>query len=551
MTDRAPLPPTADLDTHSVANQPEFGADRDLWVDDPALVALARAFQADMGNLAALGASLGRAEMRQKARAAQRSKPELVTFDRSGRRLDEVQFHPAYHELLTHGLGAGYAAGPWTDGRHTTHAAHVYLWSQVEPGVCCPMTMTYAAVPALATDPALAELWAAKASISEYDPAIRPAAEKRALTLGMAMTEKQGGSDVRANTTRAEPDGDAFRLTGHKWFCSAPMSDGFLTLAQAPGGLTCFLVPRWLPDGRNAIHLMRLKDKVGNTANASAEIEYHGAHAHRLGADGDGVRTIIRMVHHTRLDTAMAPAGLMRAALDEALRWCAGRTAFQRRLIDQPLMRAVLADLTLDATGALALALRVAAATDAGTEEEAAFARVAVALAKYLSNKRCPTVIAEAMEAMGGMGYVEDTPLPMLYREAPLNGIWEGSGNVICLDILRALSRDPAASEALYAELDAARGSHTDYDAALASARARWPGVPPEVEARAFAERMACLLTAAVLLRHLPGPVADGYAATRLGQSERGLTPGTAALDADGILGTVNGDAETIPWRPS
>jgi putative acyl-CoA dehydrogenase len=312
------------------------------------------------------------------------------------------------------------------------------------------------------------------------------------------------------------------------------MSDGFLTLAQAPGGLTCFLLPRWLEGERNAIHLVRLKDKLGNTANASAEIELHGAHAMRLGGEGDGVRTIIRMVHHTRLDTAMAPAGLMRAALDEALRWCRGRGAFGKRLIDQPLMRAVLADLALDAAGALALGLRVAAAFDGPAE--APFARIAVALAKYLSNKRCPVVVAEAMECLGGMGYVEDTPLPMLYREAPLNGIWEGSGNVICLDILRTLAKDGAAAEALREELDAARGAHPAYDAACAAAGARWPSPPPESEARAFAERMGALLTASVLLRMLPGPVADGYAATRLGQGDRGLTPGTAPLAAGAIL---------------
>jgi putative acyl-CoA dehydrogenase len=282
---------------------------------------------------------------------------------------------------------------------------------------------------------------------------------------------------------------------------------------------------------------MRLKDKLGNAANASAEIEYHGARAHRVGAEGDGVRTIIRMVHHTRLDTAMAPAGLMRAALDEALRWCAGRTAFQKRLIDQPLMRAVLADLALDAAGALALGLRVAQAFD--DPADAPFARIGVALAKYLSNKRCPTVIAEAMEALGGMGYVEDTPMPALYREAPLNGIWEGSGNVICLDVLRTLARDPAAAEALAAELDAATGRHPSYDAALAAARARWPGLPAEAEARAFAERLAALLTASALLRHGPSALADGYAATRLGQGDRGLTPGTADLQPGPILAAL------------
>jgi putative acyl-CoA dehydrogenase len=535
MTETAsPLPADGLLPSHRVENQPELDGDRDLLADDPLLAALAPCFGVDMAALAAPAATLGRAETRAAARDAQEHAPALVRFDRGGRRRDEVRFHPAYHDLMRTGLAAGYAAGPWTGGRHATHAALVYLFSQVEPGVCCPMTMTYAAVPALAEAGGVAAHWQAKAIVADYDPRVLPAGEKRALTLGMAMTEKQGGSDVRAGTTRAEPDGDAWRLTGHKWFCSAPMSDGFLTLAQAPGGLTCFLVPRWLEGGRNAVHLMRLKDKLGNRANASAEIEYHVAVAWRLGDEGQGVRTIIRMVHHTRLDTATAPAGLMRAGLDEALRWSAGRSVFQKRLIDQPLMRAVLADLALDAAGTLAAALRVARAFD--DPAQAAFARIAVALAKYLSNKRCPTVLAEAMECLGGMGYVEDTPLPMLYREAPLNGIWEGSGNVICLDILRTLAREPAAAEALAAELDAARDAHPAYDAALERARARWHGGVPEAEARAFAERMAALLTASVLLRHLPGPVADGYAATRLGEGEHGLTPGTARLDAEGIL---------------
>ncbi|RDC74440.1 DNA alkylation response protein [Rhodovulum sp. 12E13] len=529
-------PPAAEFATHEVTNQPEMGGDRDVLASDRALAALAPAFGADMAALRPLADELGREATREAARAAQRQKPELVTFDRAGRRLDEVRFHPAYHDLMRLGLEAGYAAGPWTGGRHATHAAMVYLFSQVEPGVCCPMTMTYAALPALVAAPELDALWRPRLTAAAYDPAIAPVATKRAATLGMAMTEKQGGSDVRANSTRAEREGHAYRLTGHKWFCSAPMSDGFLTLAQASGGLTCFLVPRWLAEGRNAIHLMRLKDKLGNTANASAEIEYHGALAHRLGAEGDGVRTIVRMVHHTRLDTAMAPAGLMRAALDEALRWCAGRTAFQKRLIDQPLMRAVLADLALDTVGALALGLRVARAFDAG---EAPFARVAVALAKYLSNKRCPTVVAEAMEALGGMGYVEDTPLPMLYREAPLNGIWEGSGNVICLDALRTLAREPEAAEALAVELDAARGLNAAYDTALCASRDRWPSLPDEAEARAFAERTGALLTAAVLLRSGPPAVAEGYAATRLGQGGRGLTPGTARLGAGPILGAM------------
>jgi putative acyl-CoA dehydrogenase len=363
------------------------------------------------------------------------------------------------------------------------------------------------------------------------------------------MTEKQGGSDVRTNQTRAERDGgsggggEAYRLTGHKWFCSAPMSDAFLTLAQAPDGLTCFLAPRWTPDGeRNPIHLMRLKDKLGNRSNASAEIEYHGAFAHRLGAEGAGVRTIVEMVHHTRLDTAMAPAGLMRAAVAEAAWWARERTAFQRRLVDQPVMTAVLADLALEVEGALALGLRVARAFDAGAADPAArsFARIAVAIAKYWSNKRCPEVVYEAMECLGGAGYVEESGLPLIYREAPLNSIWEGSGNVICLDVLRTLERDPAAGEALAAELDAAKGADRRYDAALAAARARWPKHPDEREARWFVETQARLLAASVLLRHAPAPVADGFAASRLGEA-RGATLGAlpAGLDAHGVVARI------------
>ena len=538
------IPPASNLATHEVTNQPGPHRPRDPWADDPALQAHVAAQGGASGRLADLGARIAATDAWAWGEAARRHPPELVTFDRAGRRLDEVRFHPAYHDLLTLGLASGYAALPWQDGAqaaaggHVIHAAMVYLMSQVEPGTCCPMTMTYAAVPALQADAALSALWTPRLTAFGHDPAIAPVRDKRAATLGMAMTEKQGGSDLRANTTRAISDGAEYRLTGHKWFCSAPMSDGFLTLALTDAGLTCFVVPRWLEDGsRNAIHLMRLKDKLGNRANASAEIEYHGARAQRLGADGQGVRTIIEMVHHTRLDTAMAPAGLMRAALVEALRWCEGRTAFQRRLIDQPLMRMVLADLVLDWEGATALGLRVAAAFDDPGQRP--FARIGVALAKFLSNKRCPTVIAEAMEVLGGMGYVEDTPMPMLYREAPLNGIWEGSGNVICLDILRSLARDAGARPALMAELDAAAGADPRFDAALAAHRARWPDLPAEAEARFFAERTAHLLTASVLIRTAPTAVAEGYVAGRL-DPDRGLVPGALrGLDVAPLIARI------------
>ncbi|MFC2967845.1 acyl-CoA dehydrogenase family protein [Acidimangrovimonas pyrenivorans] len=537
------LPARSQLSDHEVMNQPPGRGDADLWASDPALSGMAVAMGGDAGLLAARGAALGTAAMRAAGREAMRVLPELRLFDAGGRRLDEVIFHPAYHRMMAEGLGAGYAALPWegAPGGHVSHAALVYLHNQVEPGSCCPMTMTYAAVPALAASEALAAEWRPKLMARDYDPAVAPLAQKRGATLGMAMTEKQGGSDVRANATRAVPEGGAYRLYGHKWFCSAPMSDGFLTLAQAPEGLTCFLVPRWLEGARNAIALQRLKDKLGNRANASSEIEYHGALAYRLGDEGQGVRTIIEMVHHTRLDTAVAPAGLMRAALAEAHHWVAHRSAFQRRLIDQPLMQAVLADLALDWEAATALALRVAQAFDGSAPEDRAFARLAVALAKFLSNKICPPLVAEAMEVMGGMGYVEDTAMPWLYREAPLNGIWEGSGNVICLDILRTVAREPAAAEAVMAELLAAKGADRRYDAALKAHLGRWPGLPPEPEARWFAESLATLLAASVLLRHAPGAVSDGYCAGRLAREGGRVAGSVKGLDTAALVARIGG----------
>ncbi|OOY24267.1 DNA alkylation response protein [Thioclava sediminum] len=535
--------PRADLPTHRVENQPPARGDVDLFgTDAPLREAVARAGGQAEG-LSDYGQTLGTTEMREAGRDANRYLPELRLFDMGGRRLDEVRFHPAYHRFMEAGIGAGYAALPWegAKGAHATHAAMVYLASQIEPGSCCPMTMTYAAVPALEATPEIAALWRPKLTARSYDPRVLPVGEKTGATLGMAMTEKQGGSDVRANTTRAERADGHWRLTGHKWFCSAPMSDGFLTLAQTEKGLSCFLVPRWLEGERNAIRIQRLKDKLGNRSNASSEIEYEGAVAHLLGEEGRGVATIIEMVHHTRLDTALAPAGLMRAAISEAHHWATHRAAFQRRLIDQPLMRAVLADLTLDWEGALTLGMRVAEAFDSARPEDRAFARIGVALAKYYGNKRCPVVTYEAMEVLGGIGYVEDTPMPMLYREAPLNGIWEGSGNVICLDILRTLAKEPLAAEMLHAELNAARGTDPRYDAALADHLARWPGLPPEAEARWFAERLALLLTASLLIRNAPAAVSDAFVATRLA-GEAGRTTGAmAGSDVSAILNRIAG----------
>ncbi len=529
-------PPRSDLGTHAVENQPETGWMGDLWADDPALRAATAVFGGDRDVLARQGAALGGATMRAAAFDANHCLPELVSFDRAGRRLDEVRFHPAYHHILHLGLHGGYASGPWQGGSHVTHAAMVYQHSQIEPGTCCPMTMTYAAIPVLRAMGALGDAWVPKLASGIYDASIAHIGQKAGATLGMAMTEKQGGSDVRANSTRAERAGDHYILTGHKWFCSAPMSDGFLTLAQAPGGLTCFLVPRWLEDQRNAIQIARLKSKLGNRSNASAEIEYHGAIAYLVGEEGEGVRRIIEMVHHTRLDTALAPAGLMRAALAEALNWVRHRRVFQKTLIDQPLMRAVLADLAVDTQAALWLGLRVARAFDGDKTEDQAFARIAVALAKFINNKRCPTVVYEAMEVLGGVGYTDDTPMPMLFRETPLNSIWEGSGNVICLDVLRTLSRDETAGSVLRAEMAAARGQDTRFDTALAGFEERWVGLPTEADARGYVERMADLLTASVLIRHAPDALASGFVTSRI-VGGRGSVAGTVpGLDAGALL---------------
>ncbi|KPQ06616.1 MAG: putative acyl-CoA dehydrogenase [Rhodobacteraceae bacterium HLUCCA12] len=528
--------PRGELDTHEVFNQPAPVAP-DLWSSDAPL----RALMGADDTLARLGAALGSAQAREDARDAQTRLPELRSFDRNGRRIDEVHFHPGYHRLMALGLESGYAAIAWEEGgSHARHAAFMYMFSQIEPGVCCPMTMTYAAVPALEADPSLAAVWKPRLIARGYDPSRRAVGEKVAVTMGMAMTEKQGGSDVRANSTRAVADpasGEGvYRLTGHKWFCSAPMCDGFLTLAQAEGGLTCFLVPRWLPDGsRNAFNILRLKDKLGNKANASSEFEYANTLAHRLGDEGRGVQTIIEMVHHTRLDTAMAPAGLMRAALSEAAHWARGRTAFQKRLIDQPLMRAVLADLAIETEAALTLGMEVARVFDDPARRP--YARLSVALAKFLSNKRAPGMIYEAMECLGGMGYVEDTPLPMLYREAPLNSIWEGSGNVICLDILRTLTREPESGAQLDARLDGARGQDRQFDAALEAHRERWPGLPPEAEARWFAESLANLLTAVVLMEQ--SPIAGSHIASRLGAPRGQIAGAMRGVDTATVLDRV------------
>ena len=405
------------------------------------------------------------------------------------------------------------------------------------------MSMTYSSVPALRKTPEVGGSWLDKLIGGRYDAPLRPIADKAGITIGMAMTEKQGGSDVRANTTRAFPlEGSgsrAYRLVGHKWFCSAPMSDAFLTLAYAPGGLSCFVVPRITPDGeRNGIHLMRLKDKLGNRSNASSEIEYHDAYAELLGEEGQGVRTIVEMVHHTRLGTIAGTLGIMRMALAQAVHHAGGRRVFQKALIDQPAMQGVLADLAVEYEAAAALVMRVGRAFDSEEGPERALARLAVALAKYWLTKRCPNFVYECMECLGGAGYVEESPLPRLFRESPLNAIWEGSGNVIALDILRTLAREPTALEAYAAEIALARSGSRKLDAAAQELIDRLTsGLPAEAEARLVAERMALLLQASLLVRHAPEPVADLFIATRIaGEGGRCFGALPAGIDVAPIL---------------
>ncbi|WEK57161.1 MAG: acyl-CoA dehydrogenase family protein [Candidatus Brevundimonas phytovorans] len=528
--------PVADLDTHEVTNQPPPLEDLNLFTGDRALFdAVRRAGgQQHEARLTSLGVRCGSAEVIDWGVQANRVPPVLDTHDRYGRRIDEVTFHPAYHQLMALGLEAGLASAAWdgTPNGHVLHAAILFLTGQADSGTSCPMTMTYASVPALAVEPGVGASWVEKIKDGRYDPAVRPAPDKTGVTLGMAMTEKQGGSDVRANATRAEPTAEDgwYRLTGHKWFCSAPMSDAFLTLAQAPGGLTCFLLPRWLPDGtRNAgFRVVRLKDKMGDRSNASSEVEYHGALAQRIGEEGRGVAAIIRMVQHTRLDCVIGSAQQMRGALAQAVWHAAHRTAFQKRLIDQPMMAAVLADLALESEAATALSLRLAQTFD----QDDALARLMTPIAKYWVCKRAPGMIYEAMECLGGAGYVETGPMPRLFRQSPLNAIWEGSGNVIALDVLRALGREPDAVEALRDFLTARGGVDPAYDAWLAGLDLAGA---EQADARFTVERLALALQAAVLLE-AESPVAEAFCRLRL-QARGGLYGAfEAGLDLRALL---------------
>ena len=531
--------------THEVCNQPPaFGA-RDLWRDDVALrEALEReGGQAFTADVAAYGALAG-GELLDLSHDAHRDRPRLRTHDAGGRRLDQVDFHPAYHRVMDIAIAHGVAGLSWArpgPGAHVARAALAYLHYQAEPGSSCPLTMTHAAVPVLRQAPALRG-WADRVAACRYDARDVAVAGKAGVTLGMGMTEKQGGSDVRANATTATPSGeagdDAYTLDGHKWFLSAPMSDGFLVLAQAPGGLTCLLMPRRLPDGtRNAFTLVRLKDKLGDWSNASSEVEFQDALAWRVGDEGRGVATILQMVMLTRLDCMLGSAGCMRMAFAQAVHHARHRSAFGRRLVDQPLMRNVLADIALESEAALALSMRVARAVDAAARDpaEAAFARIATAIGKYWVCRRAPAVVNEAQECLGGAGYVEESLLPRLYRQAPLNSIWEGSGNIQCLDVLRALAKEPATAGAVRAELDAARGLDPSFDAAAAmTGDLLRPG--DESGSRRLVERLALLLQASVLLRS-GSPMAEAFCRSRLG-GEHGLALGTlpAGLDCASLI---------------
>jgi len=515
-------------------NQPPPLVDYNLFDTNRALGEAVRREGGGWGEatIREFGRIVGTAELQAWGAQSNQYPPVLRTHDRYGHRIDEVDFHPAWHSLLELACRFGLHTGPWREARpgaHVVRAAMFLLAAENEYGHLCPVSMTYSVVPALRKQPELYQEWEPRLLATSYDRRFRPAPDKTGVLLGMAMTEKQGGSDVRANTTRAVPAGATagpgaeYVVTGHKWFCSAPMCDAFLVLAQAPGGLSCFLLPRWLPDGtRNRFFVQRLKDKLGNRSNASSEVEFDGAHAWMVGGEGRGVPTIIEMANHTRLDCVLSSAGMMRHATVQAIHHMTHRAAFGARLVDKPLARNVLSDLALESEAATVLAMRLARAyaashTQADGEQEAAFRRIGTAIAKFWLCKRAPAHVAEALECLGGSGYVEESILPRMYREAPLNSIWEGSGNVICLDVLRAMTREPHTFDALVAELRLAAGADRRLDALLGEIEhdAADPGL--EGRARRFVEKLALALQASLLVRHAPPAVSDAFIASRLG----------------------------------
>jgi putative acyl-CoA dehydrogenase len=547
-----PRAPIADLPTHEVTNMPPHIGDQDLWASDKPL----REWVAGQGanwavqKLQKFGSKIGAADVFHKADQANKFTPELKTYDRYGMRINQVDYHPAYHDLMDLAISNEVPSFAWSHtgpGAQVAHAAMTYMFSQPEGGVMCPMAMTYSVIPALRHTQTIADEWIPRLLSTSYDARDIPVTEKTGATIGMFMTEKQGGSDVRTNSTTAKAIDAAtgpaaeYLLTGHKFFCSAPMCDAFLVLAYSEGGLSCFLVPRWKPDGsRNSLFLQRIKDKLGNRSNASTEMEFENTYGVMVGEEGRGIRTIIDMVQGNRIYCAMSSAGLMRQALVQALHHTSHRSAFQKRLIQQPLMQNVLADMAIEVEASMALGLRIARAMDEaeGDEGAAALARIGTAVAKYWNCKRAPYQIFEAMECHGGPGYIEDTIMPRLYREAPVNSIWEGSGNVMCLDVLRALTREENAVSALYEELDKAKGADSRLDAAIKNMRHEL-NQPEEIElrARSLTEQMAITLQGALLIQHAPSEVAEAFCASRLAPRFTGSF-GTlpTGLDLDAII---------------
>jgi putative acyl-CoA dehydrogenase len=516
-----------------VLNQPPPLEGYDAYCADPWLTAAVR--RANVGWIAGAASDLGKfagsADAQTLAAAANRNPPQLASHDRFGRRIDVVDYHPSYHALMHRAIGAGVHSAAWkrASGGFSAHAVLFYLWNQLEQGTACPVTMTFASIAVLEHAPDIAREWRPKVLADAYDPRPAPIAEKAGATVGMAMTEKQGGSDLRAVRTTAERGDGAWRLNGHKWFCSAPMSDAFFTLARLPEGVSCFFVPRSLPDGtRNAFHIQRLKDKCGNRSNASAEIEYHDTAAWLVGEPGRGIATLIEMAHHTRFDIVVGVAGMMRAGLNQALHHARHRSAFGKHLVDHPLMANVLADLALEAQAAMLLAFRLAAAFDASKADarERELQRVLTPVAKYWLCKRMAPVAAEAMECLGGNGYVEEAPLARLYREAPLNGIWEGSANVICLDALRALTKSRDAFATLADEITAARDPRLERRLAWAAKTLADPAAA-EPAARAIVETLALCMQAALMKRFADGGAAEAFCASRLDSPRGGLAFGT------------------------
>jgi putative acyl-CoA dehydrogenase len=534
------------MPTHAVENQPPPLENYNLFAGDRALME-AVALQApgcDVAELNAIGELAGKPETIALGFDANEHPPELRTHDRFGNRIDEVRFHPAWHALMQHAVERGLHGAPWSDPApyaHLRRAVKFFVWSQVESGHGCPISMTYAAVAALRVQPDLAQTWVPPLGARSYDPRLIPIAQKGAALCGMGMTEKQGGSDVRANQTRAVAagrggPGGEYLLTGHKWFCSAPMCDAFLVLAQTEAGVACFLVPRVLPDGtRNPFAIQRLKNKLGNRSNASSEVEFDATHGWLIGEEGRGVQTIVEMVNHTRLDCILGSAGLVREALSQAIHHATYRRTFGARLVDHALMQNVLADLAIESEAATALFVRIARSIDEapGNARASALKRIGTALGKYYVCKRAPMVVGEALECLGGNGYVEESIMPRLYREAPLNSIWEGSGNINALDVLRIVQKQPEALEALRAEIAPGLGEpRVAAEAARLERDLRDPATL-ESSARSIAERMALLWQASLLIAHAPAAVADAFVAGRLGETRGrtlGTLPGGAAL---------------------